>query len=79
MGVFGDRGGGLLEEQQLCQAVLIKLGTLSKGLGGIGGYAAGSRTVVEFLVNCCRSYLFSTAPPAAAMRASQRQSSCPVT
>lgn len=72
MGVFGDRGGGLLEEQQLCQAVLIKLGTLSKGLGGIGGYAAGSRTVVEFLVNRCRSYLFSTAPPAAAMRASQK-------
>lgn len=71
VGVFGERGGGLLEELQLSSEVLIKLGTLSKALGGIGGYAAGSKKVVEYLISRCRSYLFSTAPPAGAMAASR--------
>lgn len=70
VGVFGQHGGGLLEELGLSSSVMVKLGTLSKALGGIGGYAAGSSLLVETLVNRCRSYLFSTAPPPAAMIAS---------
>ena len=68
-GVYGKRGGGLIEELSLQQDVLLKLGTLSKALGGIGGFAAGSNETITFLVNKCRSYLFSTAPPAASMQA----------
>lgn len=71
VGVFGRRGGGLLEELELTESALIKFGTLSKAIGGIGGYAAGASQVVETLVNRCRSYLFSTAPPAASAVASQ--------
>ncbi|MBX3420656.1 MAG: 8-amino-7-oxononanoate synthase [Pirellulaceae bacterium] len=70
VGLFGQRGSGLLEELELTGRVLLKLGTLSKALGGLGGYAAGSRWAVQHLVNRCRSYIFSTAPPAAAMAAS---------
>ncbi|MEZ6137393.1 MAG: 8-amino-7-oxononanoate synthase [Pirellulaceae bacterium] len=71
-GVYGATGGGLLQALQLDQhpALVLKLGTLSKALGGIGGFAAGSAVAIEYLVNRCRSYLFSTAPPAASMAAS---------
>lgn len=68
-GVYGENGGGYLEECGLSskntEHLLLKLGTLSKALGGIGGYAAGSSTAIEYLVNTSRSYLFSTAAPAA--------------
>jgi 8-amino-7-oxononanoate synthase len=69
VGVFGSRGGGLLEELELSDRVLLKLGTLSKSMGGIGGYAAGSNWIIEYLVNRCRSYIFSTAIPPLAARA----------
>jgi 8-amino-7-oxononanoate synthase len=72
-GVYGRQGGGLLEETPLEVTerlpLLLKLGTLSKAVGGIGGFAAGDQVVIDFLVNRCRSYLFSTSPPAAAMAA----------
>lgn len=64
-GLFGENGGGLTEELAISNALLLKLGTLSKALGSIGGYAAGPSEVIQYLVNHCRSYLFSTAPPAA--------------
>jgi|688.fasta_scaffold00078_58 8-amino-7-oxononanoate synthase len=69
LGLFGTRGAGLLEEMHLSDQVLLKLGTLSKSLGGVGGYVAGCSVTIEYLVNSCRSYLFSTAPPVAAMAA----------
>lgn len=63
VGVYGQRGGGLLEELQLQTQVLAKLGTLSKALGCVGGYVAGDEKLIGYLVNHCRSYLFSTAAP----------------
>ncbi len=71
VGVYGEHGSGLLEEYGLQSRVLAKLGTLSKALGGVGGYVAGSAKLIEFLVNHCRSYLFSTAPPALSMAAAE--------
>lgn len=70
LGVFGERGSGLVEEFKLEDKVFAKLGTLSKAVGTVGGYVCGSGTLVEFLVNHCRSYMFSTAPPAVTMLAS---------
>ncbi len=73
-GVYGPGGAGKLAEipsQQVDSAPLVlKLGTLSKAVGSIGGFVAGPRSAIDFLVNRCRSYLFSTAPPAASMAAS---------
>ena len=72
VGVYGPRGGGLLEELNLQSRALAKLGTLSKALGCVGGYVAGDDKLIGYLVNHCRSYLFSTAAPGLALFAAQR-------
>lgn len=70
VGVFGARGGGLADEAGLGPRVEIQMGTLGKAVGAAGGYIAGSRVLVDHLVNHARSFLFSTAPvPAAAAAA----------
>jgi 8-amino-7-oxononanoate synthase len=48
---------------------LILVGTLSKALGSLGGYAAASRNWVDWLVNRSRPFIFTTAPPPAAAAA----------
>jgi 8-amino-7-oxononanoate synthase len=48
---------------------LILVGTLSKALGSLGGYAAASRGWVDWLVNRSRPFIFTTAPPPAAAAA----------
>ena len=42
--------------------VVVRVGTLSKTLGSLGGFVAASRDVVDLIVNRARSYIFSTAP-----------------
>ncbi|GBD36047.1 8-amino-7-oxononanoate synthase 2 [bacterium HR36] len=61
-GVFGPEGRGLVAElPRLPSAGLVKIGTLSKALGSQGGFVCGPRTLIRFLVNRARSYIFSTA------------------
>ena len=50
-------------------AACIRVGTLSKALGALGGYIAGSRAVVDVLVNRARPFIFTTAPAPASMAA----------
>lgn len=71
LGVYGERGSGLVEHLGLESQILVKLGTLSKSVGAIGGYACGSQELIDFLINHCRSYLFSTSPPIPLMAAIQ--------
>ena len=52
-------------EKPLADQVDIQMGTLSKALGCSGGYICGSATLIEWLVNRARSFIYSTAPPAA--------------
>ena len=75
VGVRGSGAQGLAGELGLADRIEIQMGTLGKALGVSGGYIAGSRTLIDFLINRARSFIFSTAPSpavAAASRASLR-------
>lgn len=65
IGVIGPHGRGLAAEERLNRHVDVQMGTLSKALGVSGGYICGSRSLIEWLVNRARSFIFSTAPPPA--------------
>ena len=64
-GVLGAKGHGLLEHFKIrtWPECLVLTGTLSKALGSLGGYVAGSKVLVEHLVNRSRSYIYATALP----------------
>ena len=69
-GVYGKNRRGLAEELGVSGDIEVQMGTLGKALGASGGYIAGSRTLIDYLVNRARSFIFSTAPvPAAAAAA----------
>lgn len=63
VGVIGANGRGLAHELGLTRHIDAQMGTLSKALGVSGGYICGSRSLIEWLVNRARSFIFSTAPP----------------
>ncbi|MFH1837874.1 MAG: 8-amino-7-oxononanoate synthase [Candidatus Omnitrophota bacterium] len=62
-GVFGSKGRGITEEKGLEKEVDIIMGTFGKALGGFGAYAAASTEIRDYLVNTCRSFIYSTALP----------------
>jgi glycine C-acetyltransferase len=62
-GVLGKNGAGTTSHFNLYGRVDIQLGTLSKALGVVGGYIAGSAALKDWLINRGRPYLFSTAHP----------------
>ncbi|MSR66820.1 MAG: 8-amino-7-oxononanoate synthase, partial [Pedosphaera sp.] len=69
-GLYGENRRGLAEEFGVSARIEIQMGTLGKALGSAGGYIAGSRQLIELLINRARSFIFSTAPvPAAAAAA----------
>jgi 8-amino-7-oxononanoate synthase len=65
IGVVGPNGRGLAAEIGLDGDVEVQMGTLSKALGVSGGYICGSRSLVDWLINRARSFIYSTAPPPA--------------
>jgi 8-amino-7-oxononanoate synthase len=74
-GVFGERGRGVMEEakgsvpffseQKKGTDPYIRIGTLSKAVGTAGGFVCGSQALIDWLANRARTYVFSTAQPAA--------------
>ncbi len=66
-GVFGRNGRGTVDHFGVHGRVDIQVGTLSKAIGVLGGYVAGSQALIDFLTQRARPFLFSTShPPAVA-------------
>lgn len=68
-GVLGESGRGTVDHFDLHGRVDFSMGTLSKAIGVIGGYVAGSSTMYEWLSHRARPVLFSTSLPPAAVGA----------
>jgi glycine C-acetyltransferase len=68
-GVLGKNGRGTVDHFQLQGRVQIQVGTLSKAVGVLGGYAAGSQDLRETLITKGRPFLFSTSHPPAVVAA----------
>jgi 8-amino-7-oxononanoate synthase len=64
-GVMGKTGAGCVEHFDCTGRELIQIGTLSKALGSLGGYVAGSNALIDFLRNRAPSWIYTTAlsPP----------------
>ena len=60
-GVLGDNGGGTSDYFGLTGGIDIAMGTLSKALASEGGFIAGKRSLIDYLANTARSFIFSTA------------------
>lgn len=68
-GVLGESGRGTVDHFGLHGRVDFSIGTLSKAIGVVGGYVAGSKTMYEWLNHRARPVLFSTSLPPAAVGA----------
>ncbi|MCW5784710.1 MAG: 8-amino-7-oxononanoate synthase [Nitrospirales bacterium] len=64
-GVMGATGRGTVEHFGLDSRHILQMGTLSKALGSSGGFIAGPKDFVSYLVNTARSFIYTTAPPPA--------------
>ena len=69
-GVLGKRGSGATEYFAVENRVPVVMGTLSKAVGSLGGYIAGSQKLIDYIRNRVRSYIFDTSLPAASLAAS---------
>jgi glycine C-acetyltransferase len=68
-GVLGRNGRGSVDHFGLHGRVAIQVGTLSKAVGVLGGYVAGSQDLRDMLVQRARPFLFSTSHPPAVVAA----------
>ncbi len=68
-GVFGADGSGLAAEAGIVDDADIIMGTFSKGLGGFGAYVACTDLMRVYLINLCRSFIFSTSLPGSVINA----------
>ena len=65
VGVYGHRGSGLLEENGIGDEVFLSINTAGKAIGVGGAFVAGQEWAIDYLLQCARPFIFSTAPPPA--------------
>jgi len=68
-GIFGQNGSGIAQKEGVTDKIDIIMGTFSKALGSFGAYAAMSKELKIYLINTCRSFIYSTALPPAVIAA----------
>ena len=71
-GVLGKRGRGACEALGVKDRVPIRIGTLSKAIGAQGGFVAGPKSVIDYLINHCRSLIYTTALAPSSVQAAMR-------
>ena len=64
-GVFGTQGRGAAELLDVEHRIAVRVGTLSKSIGTLGGFVTGSQELIDFLWNHARTQIYSTALPPA--------------
>jgi 7-keto-8-aminopelargonate synthetase-like enzyme len=62
-GIFGKRGGGVVEEFELAYDNLIYVGSLNKGIGANGGFVAGKKEIIDILKGNALCFVFSDSVP----------------
>lgn len=69
VGVIGSDGSGTAAHYDLIGSIDLQIGTLSKALASEGGYVAGKKIIIDYLINKARPFIFSTALAPASLAA----------
>ncbi|HOF33320.1 MAG TPA: 8-amino-7-oxononanoate synthase [Spirochaetota bacterium] len=62
-GVYGSNGGGMASELNLLSQIDILVATFGKAAGGVGAFIYAENNIIDYLINKCRSFIYSTALP----------------
>ncbi len=68
-GIYGPNGSGVVEDEGLTKEIDYIMGTFGKALGSFGAYLAASKSDIDYLINKCRSFIYSTSLPPAVVSA----------
>ena len=68
-GIFGQSGGGVVDYLGLSDRGIIRIGALSKAVGGAGAFVAGSQALINLLINRARGFIFTTGLPPGSLAA----------
>jgi 5-aminolevulinate synthase len=72
VGLYGSTGAGILEQEEMQNAIDIVNGTLSKAVGVFGGYIAATATIIDFIRSFGSGFIFTTSLPPAVCAAANK-------